>query len=547
MLSNLKAALALVCLLVFTVDALRASSMEDLMKRRRMLYRKRDLPRVPMRREVPVQWTTLPIDHWGNYQGTFQNRYWYNATYYQSGGPVFLFDVGESNAEPFGGQLELDGDDIHLSVMRLAKRYNGVAIVWEHRYYGESLPFPVNENTTKEQWQFHTVEQALEDVVYFAQRFSFPHPDQRTASYRPHPSSTPWIFIGGSYPGIRAAYLRIRNPETIYASWSSSAPVEAQIDMSSYWQAAERALPRNCSNDWIAVTKYFDKVFTDGSDQEVHDLRVRIVTAEFTGPGGNTTMLEELGYLREVDNFNVSKLAYYLMDPLGNFQNNGIPPVLTFCDVMETRNGTGPAYSKGLATRFNVTVALDAFLIGISETDPNTFAIASPPVTDDADTLAWHYQYCTEFGFFQGANPHNNRSIQSQFLTQADIEQDCLGSFPAGAVPPEPRVKVLNDAYGGWYMNPTHVFFTNGQIDPWRTLSIASFEENAPKRVGITAIPTCYTAPNESFYFGIVYRGETHVKDLYSPLTEPVEPFYTSLALFQMALDEWLPCFSSKN
>jgi hypothetical protein len=28
--------------------------------------------------------------------------------------------------------------------MRLAKRYNGVGIVWEHRYYGQSLPFPVN-------------------------------------------------------------------------------------------------------------------------------------------------------------------------------------------------------------------------------------------------------------------------------------------------------------------------------------------------------------------------------------------------------------------
>ena len=35
---------------------------------------------------VPVQ---LPIDHFGNYQGTFQNRYWYNADYYERDGPVF--------------------------------------------------------------------------------------------------------------------------------------------------------------------------------------------------------------------------------------------------------------------------------------------------------------------------------------------------------------------------------------------------------------------------------------------------------------------------
>jgi len=58
---------------------------------------------------------------------------------------------------------------------------------------------------------------------------------------------------------------------------------------------------------------------------------------------------------------------------------------------------------------------------------------------------------------------------------------------------------------------------------------------------------SCHTAPDESSYFGVVYRGKTHVKDLSSPLTEPEEPFYTSLALFEMALDEWLPCFFHEN
>lgn len=63
-------------------------------------------------------------------------------------------------------------------------------------------------------------------------------------------------------------------------------------------------------------------------------------------------------------------------------------------------NGTGPAYTEGLAARFNITVALDAFLIGISETNPGTFATIQPPETDSSDWLAWEYQYCTEFGVF---------------------------------------------------------------------------------------------------------------------------------------------------
>lgn len=30
------------------------------------------------------------------------------------------------------------------ATMQFAKRYGGVAVLWEHRYYGASLPFPVN-------------------------------------------------------------------------------------------------------------------------------------------------------------------------------------------------------------------------------------------------------------------------------------------------------------------------------------------------------------------------------------------------------------------
>ncbi len=32
----------------------------------------------------------MPIDHFGDAgAGTFKNRYWINATYYEPGGPVF--------------------------------------------------------------------------------------------------------------------------------------------------------------------------------------------------------------------------------------------------------------------------------------------------------------------------------------------------------------------------------------------------------------------------------------------------------------------------
>ena len=64
---------------------------------------------------------------------------------------------------------------------------------------------------------------------------------------------------------------------------------------------------------------------------------------------------------------------------------------------------------------------------------------------------------------------------------------------------------------------------------------------------GFSASLSCHTAPDPSSYFGVVHPGKTHVQDFSSPLTEPEEAFYTSLALFQMALDEWLPCFFTRN
>ena len=80
-------------------------------------------------------------------------------------------------------------------------------------------------------------------------------------------------------------------------------------------------------------------------------------------------------------------------------QYDGIRPVLPLCDIMETMNGTEPAYSEGLAANFNITAAFNAFLIALSETNPEN-SVNQYFQPDDPDTLAWQYQWCTEFGRF---------------------------------------------------------------------------------------------------------------------------------------------------
>jgi hypothetical protein len=84
--------------------------------------------------------TQLPIDHFNSNAGTFKNRWWFNDEHYQPGGPVILMDPGESDAQPFSLFLP-DNPQIQFAPMLLAQKYNGIVIVWEHRYFGQSVPF----------------------------------------------------------------------------------------------------------------------------------------------------------------------------------------------------------------------------------------------------------------------------------------------------------------------------------------------------------------------------------------------------------------------
>lgn len=202
----------------------------------------------PIITNVPSYNFSMPLDHFNaSDPRTFNNRYYLNDTYYKPGGLVFLFDYGESGFSPYYGWIFLAESTEQSAVMQLAKRFNGLAIGWEHRYLGSSLPFPMGlTNSTPvtpaecydsadcthlltdspTSYRYMTVEQALEDAHYFAKNFELPEGKGSHSGSLLTADKTPCIWIGGSYPGARVAFARIRNPGTFYASWASSAPVQ---------------------------------------------------------------------------------------------------------------------------------------------------------------------------------------------------------------------------------------------------------------------------------------------------------------------------------
>ena len=82
---------------------------------------------------------------------------------------------------------------------QLAQAQSGTTIVLEHRYYGLSNPY---DDLSVQSLQFHTIQQAIDDLEYFAKNVKLPQPNGDQLA----PGKAPWILVGGSYPGALTSY-----------------------------------------------------------------------------------------------------------------------------------------------------------------------------------------------------------------------------------------------------------------------------------------------------------------------------------------------------
>jgi hypothetical protein len=102
---------------------------------------------------------------------------------------------------------ETNGEDrlpiLHHGILhQLAEALHGVAVVLEHRYYGESFPA---DNLSVESLRFLDTQQALADVAYFAQNVRF----KGLEDYALNSKYNAWFAYGGSYAGSMAVMLPV--------------------------------------------------------------------------------------------------------------------------------------------------------------------------------------------------------------------------------------------------------------------------------------------------------------------------------------------------
>lgn len=103
----------------------------------------------------------------------------------------WLLSVDSGYADGYLSNLTING--------LIAQQQNGAAIILEHRFYGLSNPYP---DLTGKSLKVHTIQQAIEDLVYFANNVDMPMPNGANLG----PTNAPWILIGGSYSGALTSW-----------------------------------------------------------------------------------------------------------------------------------------------------------------------------------------------------------------------------------------------------------------------------------------------------------------------------------------------------
>lgn len=233
-------------------------------------------------------------------------------------------------------------------------------------------------------------------MVTFAKQFT-----RKNINATLTPDKTPWVFVGGSYPGMRAAFMRNQYPDTIYASYASSAPVQASVDQSFYYDPVWRGLNSkgfgNCTQDIQSAIRYMDTVM---DKDQVAAAKLKV---QFLGLGAannsHATFADALSTI------------FWLWQSYG--VEGGSLGLRKFCDYIETDPTTsklapaeGWAKSKGAKYTIDRWASYAPFTPNVnSYLETTCSGKANVTGTCDLDRkfsdpsmISWTWQYCTQWG-----------------------------------------------------------------------------------------------------------------------------------------------------
>ncbi|KAI8324022.1 peptidase S28, partial [Martensiomyces pterosporus] len=383
-----------------------------------------------------VHYFQQKVDHFGLNDTTFKQRIYINGDSYAADGPVYLFNSGETPASP---SYLIAGEPYNL-----AKATNGMVIIMEHRYYGDSYPV---DDLSGPNMKYLTVENALEDIAYFIRNSATFVQSAIGVTITPQ---SKWVATGGSYSANLAVWARLEYPDLIHAAYASSAPVLAEIDFYQYDQVVGRALP--CAQSIADAVLALDTIL-DSQDRGLIDswkktfgLELLKDDADFAG-----ALTDQL-----------SITVQYYMPPVAG--SNSSDSIATLCSWFSRTQHTPLQNLADMTSAYirnnNIdTVAAYSSYAGAKNTGLHQ------------DGRAWFYQTCTQFGYWQTAPQPPLRRLRSKYMTVEWQSSPCSAFF-GDSITGHANVGSINRKYGGLLPNVTRVVFVNGLMDPWSELSV---------------------------------------------------------------------------
>ncbi|GAB0098732.1 thymus-specific serine protease [Sergentomyia squamirostris] len=377
-----------------------------------------------------TQW----LDHFDeNCTETWNNTYYIDESFYEPGGPIFLY-VGDMQFYYTWYRL----NSSHF--IDIAREVGALIIGTEHRYYGESRP---TADLTTDNLIYLSTAQALEDVAELIRFIRSSSPDLENAKV---------IASGVGHGGALATWLRQRYPDLVHAAWSSSAKLNALLNFGEFHTNTAQTIRiyggQICYDRMANAFALLDEVF------EAEDWDKLIEVFKLCG-------IEEDVSAEMIAGFFFETMATAIGQYISMMH---APGITTFCGYLE--RGQNDMY--GLA-------------------DWVYYAIFNSHGCLPASVSDLLYIYMDPDWFAPG-------SICNFILNYTMTADDLRYS-----------IDNTNAQFGGLHPNVTRVYFTNGNLDSEKTLSILTDlnEETPADVIPYFGYGADYESMNRTTYEGV--------------------------------------------
>ncbi|KAF2029869.1 hypothetical protein EK21DRAFT_66939 [Setomelanomma holmii] len=463
-----------------------------------------------------------PIDHFPesdryvpHTNATFKQRYFFDSSYYKPGGPVFLYIGGETSGESRFSNLQTG------IIQILMQKFNGLGVILENRYYGESYPY--NTSTTDE-LRFLTTEQTIADNSYFRQHATFPGVNASLSD-----PDVPWIMYGGSLAGAHTAFT-IKTYNSIFAGGiGSSATTQALLEYPQWYNAIMKYGPADCISRIVNIVDKIDAVIATNNTQAIQAVKdvFGLGALQSLGDFAMTVAFPIGGPMNYPTNtwqeLNWSDLygSNDFWDFCSNVTNPTPPANISAIDTALSQYSNGkPWTGLGGYTDYVKRVLLPTCESGrIDSTDPGCFGTQNATFYADPTNSAsrsYLYSTCSESGAYQTA-PKHGPSLISRVLQIPYTQQWCTWAFPDGTsnkLPSSPELHYYNK-YGGGNIQAPNLALIDGSTDVWLDLC---FHSELKLKGGFEISSDTYPS--------YLIAGAGHHWDSYGILNVSAEPAY---------------------